>query len=329
VPGVGSASYINHLPIAGDQWGISFAIEGHPKPKPGESPTATYRVVFPGYFATMHISLLRGRDITDADRVGAPMVVVVNKYMADTYWPGLDPIGRRIALHDSTWVTVVGVAKNTVREAWAAPAEEEVFLPSFQDAGFLNDSRNNRAYLTLVARASCDGSDECDAARLATPIVRAVRGLDRNMPVSDVQTMAKVVRDATAESRFFLLVLAGFAALAMTLAAVGVYGVISYSVARRTHEIGVRIALGAEPREVVAFVVGGGMRLAGAGAAAGLLIAFGLTRLMRGLLYQVSPTDPVTFGVVAAVLCMVALGASYVPARRAAHVDPLDALRAE
>jgi putative ABC transport system permease protein len=329
VPGVGSASYINHLPIVGDQWGFPFAVEGRPKPKPGESPTATYRVVFPGYFATMRIPLLRGRDIIDADRAGAQKVVVVNKYMADKHWPGEDPIGKRITLDDSTWVSVVGVAKNTVREDWAAPAEEEMFLPFLQDAGFQTDPRGNRAYLTLVARAACDGADRCDVSALSAPIVRAVREIDRNMPVSDVQTMTHVVNEATAESRFYLLLLGAFAVIAVTLAAVGIYGVMSYSVARRTHEIGIRIALGAEPGSVVAGVVGSGLRLAAAGAAAGLLGAFALTRLMWRLLFAVSAVDPWTFAAATLLLGLVAVAASYVPARRTTRVDPLEALRAD
>ena len=329
IPGVGSASYINHLPIAGDEWGFSFAVEGRPKPKPGDSPVAAYRVVFPGYFAAMRIPLLRGRDISDADRAGAPKVVVVNKYLADTYWPGQDPIGKRITLDDSTWVSVVGVTKNTVREEWAAPAEEEMFLPFFQDNGFLTDPRTNRAYLTLVARASCDGADRCDAAALAAPIVRAVRDIDRNMPVSDVQTMSKVVDDATADARFYLVLLGAFAAVAVVLAAVGIYGVMSYSVARRTHEIGIRIALGAEPSSVLALVVGSGMRLTAAGTVAGVVGALALTRLMGGLLYGVRPNDPATLVVVTLALCAIALVASYVPARRATRVDPLEALRSD
>jgi len=329
IPGVGSASYINHLPIAGDEWGFSFAVEGRPKPRPGDSPSATYRVVFPGYFAAMRIPLIRGRDISDADRVGAPKVVVINKYMADTYWPGQDPIGRRITLDDSTWVTVVGVAKNTVRDQWASPAQEEMFLPFFQDEGFLTDPRTQRAYLTLVARASCEGANRCDAAALAGPIARAVREIDHDMPISEVQTMSKVVDDATAESRFYLLFLSAFAVIAVLLAAVGIYGVMSYTAARRTHEIGIRIALGAQPGRVLASVVGSGLRLAVAGAAAGVAGALALTRLMAGLLYGVSPTDATTFAGVTIVLLGVAGVASYLPARRATRIDPLRALRSD
>ncbi len=329
IPGVASASYVNHLPIAGDQWGYPFAVEGRPKPKPGNSPSAAYRVVFPGYFATMRIPLLEGRDVTEADREGAPKVVVINKFMADTYWPGQSAVGRRITLDDSTWVTVVGVAKNIVREDWSAPPEDEMFVPFFQERGYLNDVASHHAYLTLVARASCDPSRRCDAAALATPIVRAVRDIDRDMPISDVQSMSKVVDDATADQRFYFVFLGVFAGVAVLLATVGIYGVMSYSVARRTHEIGIRLALGAQPMSVLALVVGSGMRLAAIGATVGLLGAVMLTRLMRGLLYGVTPGDLATFLVMTLGLGGVALLASYLPARRATRIDPLEALHSE
>src|SRR5262249_41529938 len=158
----------------------------------------------------------------------APKVVVINKFMADTYWPGRSAVGQRITLDDSTWVTVVGVAKNIVREDWAAPPEEEMFVPFFQERGYLNDVASHHAYLTLVARVSCETNRRCEPAALAAPIVRAVRSIDRHMPISDVQTMSKVVNDATADERFYLLFLGVFAGVAVLLAAVGIYGVMSY-----------------------------------------------------------------------------------------------------
>ncbi|MEP6491519.1 MAG: ABC transporter permease [bacterium] len=329
VPGLESASYTNHLPIAGDEWGLPFGIEGRPKPKPGEWPSATFRVVYPGYFHTMRIPLLRGRDVTGADRDGSQKVVVINEFMASKHWPGENVIGKRITVGDTSLVTIVGVAKNIVREQWSAPAEEEVFLPFAQVQGFQTDPGSHYGYLTLVARASCSASERCDATMFAAPIVAAVRSIDRNVAISAVQTMDAVVNDATAESRFYVVLLAAFAAIAVVLAAVGIYGVMSYSVSRRTHEIGIRIALGAEPSSVLAFIVGQGMRLAMFGAGAGLVAAFGLTRLMRGLLYGVGATDPATFVVVTMTLCAVALAASYLPARRATRIDPLVALRTD
>jgi predicted permease len=329
IPGLESASYINHLPIAGDEWGFPFFVEGRPKPKPGDAPTATYRVVFPGYFHTMRIPLLRGRDVADVDREGAQDVVVINEFMAKKHWPGEDAIGKRITLGDGPSVTIVGIAKNAVRDQWSAPAAEEVFVPFAQTQGFLTDAGSHYGYLTLVARAACNGRSACDAATFAVPIVAAVRGIDRNVPISEVQTMSAVVAQATAEPRFYVVLLAAFAAIAVVLAAVGIYGVMSYSVSRRTHEIGIRIALGAEPSTVLRFIVRQGMTLAFIGATAGLVAAFALTRLMHGLLYGVGATDPTTFVAVTAALCAVALAASYVPARRATRIDPLVALRSD
>ncbi|HTE45740.1 MAG TPA: ABC transporter permease [Gemmatimonadaceae bacterium] len=329
IPGLESVSLINHLPIAGDQWGFPFTVEGRPKPKPGDAPSATYRVVFPGYFRTMRIPMLRGRDVTDADRDGAPKVVVINEFMARQHWPGEDAIGRRITLGDTSLLTIVGITKNAVREQWSAPAEEEVFVPFAQVRAFHDDPGSHYGYLTLVARAACRLRDRCDPTAFAAPIVAAVHGIDRNVPISAVQTMDAVVNQATAESRFYVVLLAAFAIIAVVLAAVGIYGVMSYSVSRRTHEIGIRIALGAEPSSVLGFVVGQGMRLALAGAAVGLVAAFGLTRLMRGLLFGVGATDPVTFAAVTVTLCAVALAASFLPARRATRIDPLVALRAD
>jgi putative ABC transport system permease protein len=182
--------------------------------------------------------------------------------------------------------------------------------------------------MTLVARVACDRS-ECDAGAAAPPIRAAIRGAERNAPISAVQTMRALVDDATAESRFYLVLLTAFAAIALSLAAVGIYGVMSYSVSRRTHEIGIRIALGADPWSVLGIVVRQGLSLAVIGAGVGLVVAFAFTRLMRGILYGVAPTDALTFLSVTAVLVGVAAVASLVPARRATRIDPLDALRSD
>jgi predicted permease len=329
LPGVEAAGYINHLPIAGDEWGLHFAIEGRPKPKAGEAPRAVYRVVAPGYFQAMRIPLLRGRDVVESDRIGTTRVVVINDYIAKKYWPGEDAIGKRVTLDDSTWVTVVGIAKNTVHQQWGEPASEELFFPYFQTKSFLSDPGKHFAYLTLVVRSACGTSRNCDAAALAAPIASAVRAIDATVALSEVQTMASVIGSATAESRFYVVLLGVFAAIALLLAAVGIYGVTSYSVSRRTHEIGIRIALGAEPARVVRLVVAQGTRVAAVGAGVGVIAAFALTRLMSKLLYGVAPSDPATFVVVTVTLCGIGMLASYLPARRATRVDPLTALRAE
>lgn len=326
VPGVQSASAINHLPLAGDQWGLSFHVEGRPLERPGEAPGATYRVVFPGYFRTMQIPILRGRDVRDSDNLPAARVVVINDYLAHRYWPGEDPIGKRITLDDPTanpsWLTVVGVVKNTVRSSWVDPPEEEVFVPYLQTLHAGNPVPSS-AYITLVVRS--DG----DPASLAPAIRATVHSLDRSAPVSEVQTMERVVAEATGQSRFYLVLLGTFAAVALALAGVGIYGVMSYSVSRRAREIGIRMALGAERREVIRMVIQQGMVSALLGLAVGLVAALGLTRLLANLLYSVKPADPGTFVIASAALAVVALGASYIPARRAAKVDPMVALRYE
>ena len=315
LPNVQSASAINHLPLAGDLWGWPFAIEGLPKPRPGESPVAVYRIVLPGYFGTMRIPLLRGRDITDSDTPNAPGAVVVNERLAKECWPGEDPIGKRITLDDKTWLTVVGVVQNAKQGEWAATPGKELYLSYLQSPA--------ATYLTFVVRTGGD------PATMAPALQSTVWSLDKNVTISEVQTMDQVVSDATAKPRFNLSLLGAFASVALILAAVGIYGVMSYSVSRRTQEIGIRMALGADRANVLRHVVGQGMILVAAGAAAGLTGAFALTRLMTKLLYGVEPTDPVTFVAVPLVLGVVAFAATYIPARRATRIDPLVALRYE
>jgi len=327
LPGVRSVSAINHLPIAGDNWGFPFYVEGHPLPRPGESPTATYRVVLPGYFRTMNIPILQGRDVTESDNPHAPGVVVINAWMARLYWPGEDPIGKRISLDDAqkhpSWLTVVGVVKNTVRTEWAAPPEEEMFLPYLQQPKHYENPSPPFASMTIVVRTAGD------PAAYGPAIQSQVWTLDKSVPVSEMQTMDHVVDEATAEPRFYLLLLSAFAAVAVTLAAVGIYGVMSYSVSRRNREIGIRIALGARAGDVVRLVVGQGMVLVGCGLVLGIVGALALSGAMSGLLYGVRSTDPGTFLLVAILLVGVAGAACYVPARRAAKVDPVEALRCE
>jgi putative ABC transport system permease protein len=333
LPGVSAASAINHVPIVGDNWGMPFFIEGRNVPKPGDAPTATYRVVLPGHFATMGIPVLRGRDVIATDRVGAPPVVVINEFMARRYWPGESPIGKRFTLDrpstNSTWMTVIGVVKNTVRSDWAAPPEEEIFVPWLQEGNYLTNAAPHVGYLSLVVRGRCRDRSSCETAPLVPAIRNAVWSFDRNLPISEVRTMREVVQLANARPRFTLVLLAVFAAVALVLAAVGVYGVMSYAVSRRTHEIGVRLALGAAPTLVVQMIVREGLTVALAGAAVGLAGALLLTRSMASLLYGVTAKDPLTFGVVSLTLIGVALLATYLPARQAARTDPLRALRGD
>ena len=333
IPGVESASMINHAPIAGDVWGTEFYVEGRPRPKPAETPRATYRVVFPGYFRTMRLSIVRGRDVGETDHLGAPPVVIVNEALARRYWPNEDAIGKRIATDPSGdasgWVTVVGMVKNAVQSDWSAAPEPELYFPYLQDRTYLESDGGHVAYMTLVLRASCRGASWCDPAALVPAVRETIASVNRSVPVTEVQAMDAVVGGANARPRFTLVLLATFAAVALVLAAVGIYGVISYAVSRRTHEIGVRIALGASPLIVVRLVVGQGMRVVAAGVVAGLAGALVVTRLMANLLYGVKVTDPVTYLGVALLLSGVALLASYIPARRATRIDPLVAMRTD
>ena len=218
---------------------------------------------------------------------------------------------------------MVGVVKNTVRGSWISPPAEEVFLPYLQNREYLENPSPPFAYLTLVIRT---GSNPAAAA----PAIRAaVHSLDKNVPLSEVQTLDQVVAEATAQSRFYVVLLGAFSVVALVLAGVGIYGVMSYSVSRRTREIGIRMALGAQRRDVLELIVLHGMAPALAGVAAGVAGGLALTRLMSGLLFGTPPSDPLTFGAVVVMLSGVAVAASYWPARRASGVDPMVALRCE
>jgi putative ABC transport system permease protein len=219
------------------------------------------------------------------------------------------------------WRTVIGVVRNAAQEDWIAPPRPELYLPYLQNRGYLENPASHMAYLTLVVRTR-DG-----ASPPASAVKAAVWTINRNVPVSQVQTMEEAIGDATGESRFYVLLLSAFGASALLLAAVGIYGVMSYAVSRRTHEIGLRMALGADRRQVLVEVIGQGLRVAAAGAAVGLVAALMLTELMATLLYGVDARDPVTFLAVAGVLITVAILASYLPARHATRIDPIVALR--
>jgi putative ABC transport system permease protein len=323
VPGVASAGMTNHLPLAGDIWGFPFWIDGRPVPHPGEEPDGAFRLVLPGYLETMKIRVVRGRGVEAGDTAGAPGVVVINEYMARRYWPGENALGKHITLNNPSsprppaWLTVVGIVKNAVRADWAAPPEEEFFLPYLQHTGTMGH------YMTLVARTR----EEPTA--LARSIEAAVWQIDRNVTISEVQTMDAVVERANAAARFNMALLVVFAMVATLLSAVGICGVMSYAVARRRGEIGIRIALGARPAEILRLIASEGMVLAFCGTAAGIGGSLLLTRLMAKLLYGVRPADPLTFIAVTPLLTAVALAACLIPAFRAAHISPVEALRQE
>jgi predicted permease len=324
LPGVVSAGAINHLPLGGDTWGFNFWIEGRPIPKKGEEANAVYRVALPGYFRTMNIPMLRGRDFNEHDNQSAPGAVIVNEFLAKRYWAGEDPVGKRLSTDGGkSWLTVTGVIPNVVRSEWTAAPEEEMYIPYLQETTYLSNSSPHFAYMTFVVRASGN------AAAQTAAIQSTIHSLDRNVTVSEIETMEEVVADANAQPRFYLYLLAAFAGVALILAAVGIYGVMSHSVSRRTHEMAVRMALGAQQGEVMRLVVGESMLLAVVGGMVGLVGALALTPMMKTLLYGVRASDPITFFSVAFLLAAVALLASYIPARRATKVDPIVALRYE
>ena len=324
VPGVSAAGAINHIPVAGDVWGFPYTVEGRPKPLPGDAPVAVYRAVLPGYFGAMRLPILRGRDVAWSDDAVAPGVVLVNEILAAKQWPGEDPLGRRIMLDDEHWLTVIGVVRNAVQSEWSSKPMDEVYLAALQTPELMRSPHSMSAYLTFALRTAAG-----DPAALAPSLRAAIRSIDPALPVSEIHTMREIVAGVNGRARFQTLLLAAFAGAAALLAAIGIYGVMSYAVSRRTREIGVRMALGAEPRSVLRLVVGQGMGVALAGAAVGLVAALLLTRMMAGVLYGVRPTDPVTYLSVAAVVLAIALAASWIPARRAARIDPIKALRAE
>jgi putative ABC transport system permease protein len=323
VPGVESVGAINHLPLAGDLWEWNFIIEGRPKPRPGESPGAVYRLAMPGYFETMRLPILRGRAIAATDDANAPGVVVINQGAAKQYWPGADPIGQRISIEEGVSLTIIGICANAKQGDWAQNADPEVYESALQNHDFLGGGRLHTSYITLVVRTSGKPAD------MAPAVKQTVWQMDRNLPISQVLTMDHAIADATAQPRFLALLLAIFAGVALLLAAVGIYGVMSYAIARRTHEIGIRISLGATRGDVLRMVLRQGMVQALAGSLVGVGGALLLARLMSRMLYGVRPNDPLTFGTVTLVLGLAALLAICVPARRATRIEPMVALRQE
>ena len=332
IPGVEATGAINHLPLAGDLWDHSFVLEGRPRPRPGEFPRAVYRIVMPGYFETMRLALRRGRPITIRDDNRAPGVLVINEQAARRYWPGDDPIGKRVALDSEDakgpeWLTIIGVVSDAKQANWAAEPDPEIYLAALQNRDFLGESGglsgSHMNYITLVARTTAHASETIPS------IKNAVLSLDRNLPISDVATMDRVITDTTAPTRFEMLLLAAFAGVALTLAAIGIYGVMSYAVSRRTREIGIRISLGAGRLDVLRMVLRQGMSQAGTGATVGIGIALLLSQLMRNLLYGITPSDPFTFAAVAVVLGITAAIAICIPARKAMRIEPMLALRSE
>jgi putative ABC transport system permease protein len=317
MPGVRSASAVSALPFADLGTATSFTIEGRPALPPGERQGTDLRVADENYFRTMNIPVVAGRTFTEQEAVEDRKVAVVNEAMARKHFPGEDPVGKRILVNmggEPALTEIVGVVGD---------ARYEKLEGELRPMVYWTPTRFTYPSMTLVVRTAGDPG------ALGPAAVREIQAVDKDQPVADVRTMESWVAESTSRTRFGTLLLAAFACAALLLAAVGVYGVISYSVAQRRNEIGLRMALGAQGRDVLKLVVGQGMRLVLVGVGLGLLGAFGLTRLMSGLLYGVGAADPPTFAANALLLAAVSLLACYIPARRATRVDPLVVLRGE
>ena len=316
IPGVKSVAATSTLPLA-DGWGRSFTAEGAPELDLKHAPEINHAVVTPDYFRTMGIPILEGRDFTDADSK-SHMVTIVDQTLARRYWPDQSAIGHRVRYgppeDKEPWHTIVGVVGDIRGERLQSRGEPNVYIPN---------GEHPRGGMTVVLRTSGDPSNYVSSLR------GKVAAVQPEAPVSAARSMEDVIGIDIWLPRFFTILFAVFAGIALALASVGLYGVMSYMVAQRTHELGVRIALGASGLEVQRMVIRQGMRLALTGVVLGAIAALALTRLMANQLFGVSPNDALTFGGVSAVLIVVALLASYLPARRATRVDPLIALRCE
>ena len=314
VPGVSRVGAINILPLSANYSCDSFAIAGRPPARPGQEPCAESRSVTPGYFETMGVPVQRGRAFTAADTEQSPGVLIVSDNMAQRFWPGQDPVGARL-VYQGRPREIVGVVGGVKHFGLDRDVPFEMYTPHAQQPSYHT--------MTLVVRTPVDPRS------LMPTIRRELAALDRDVPISNVKTMDRVVVDSTAEPRFRTLLVGVFAALAMLLSVVGVGGVIAYTVSRRTHEIGVRVALGATGGTVVRLVMGQGLRPAALGLAIGLAAAFALTRVLAGLLFGVSAIDAGVYAGAAGLLWLAAVAATYLPARRATSVDPMTALRAD
>ncbi len=317
LPGVQSAAVAGNLPLTYDGDSMPIGIEGRTDPPPDQRPDVILRVVGPGYFSTMGIPLVRGRDFSEQDKADSARVVIVSEKTARHFWPGENPIGKRLKPGSTNrnipWIEIIGVVKDVRQNDFVSEPKMQMYMPYQQ----LNSFAPN----ALVVRTNVEPLS------LAGAVRNAIWAVDKDQPVSNLRSMDEIVSEAVARQRFSMLLLGIFAALAMVLAAVGIYGVMSYSIAQRTREIGLRIALGAQKSDVLKMILRQGLRFVAAGLAIGLAASFVLTRVMASLLFGISATDPATFVSISLVLIAVALLASYIPAVRAMKIDPMLALR--
>jgi putative ABC transport system permease protein len=315
LPDVTAAGMIQTLPMRGDYL-LSFTIEGRPPVGPNQEPSANHRVISPEYFKAMGIPLLRGRVFTRDDRDKSPMVAIVDQAFVDRYFPDQDPIGQGLDIGNGTdgFYKIVGVVGNVRQDSLDSNPSPTMYVPHTQDVF---------GSMWVVVRAKGEPTQLSAAAR------QAVRDIDNGLPAFAMTPLGDVVSESVAQRRFSMLLIALFASVALILAAVGLYGVVSYGVSQRTQEIGLRMAIGAQRHDVLRLVVGNGMKFAMIGAGIGVACALALSRVAATMLFELTPFDPVSYSSTAAVLLAVAMMACYVPARRAMQVDPIAALRAE
>jgi putative ABC transport system permease protein len=320
LPGVVSAGMVMNLPLTGSSMNRGFRVEGRPVPKADENVTMDFQIVSPNYFSTLQIPIKRGRGLNTTDVETTEPVIVINETMARQYWPNEDAVGKRMGIGESTkytsWRTIVGIVSDSRHASLSELPVPTAFIAYRQDL-------ESWPRMGFVIRA------KTDAASLTSAVRRELAEIDRAQPVYAIEPMENLMRTSVAQRRFIMSLLGSLSAIALMLAMVGIYGVISFSVSERTQEIGIRIALGARAADVLRMVLGQGMRVALIGIVIGLGAAFVLTRLLTSMLFEVSATDPRTFSIVAALLGAVAFFACYIPARRATKVDPLVALRYE
>jgi putative ABC transport system permease protein len=311
-------SAVSHAPVGGGNAGRGFVIEGRPDPGSENQPGAKYTIICPNYFRTMGIRQIGGREFTERDSLEAPGVIVINEAMAKRYWPNEDPLGKRIKIgffnSDAPWLTIVGITQDVKQGGLDRQTRPEFFRPYNQAAW---------PVMTVVVRTASSPR------AFVEPVKQALARFEPDRAASGIRTMDEAIYDSVGSRRFPMMLLAAFSLVALTLAAVGISGVVGFAVSQRTREIGIRMALGARKGDVIRLSLYRSLAAALIGVGVGLGASLALTRFLTGLLFEVKPMDPFVIGSVTLILAGVAFVASYLPARRAAKVDPMIALRCE